>query len=141
MDLIELLAAPLGGPAAAPAVPVQSPGPLPARTQPVDREVQAILDALWEGGDSDRRKVVRAIVLVGRRNRCHVDPNQVRAVLARADGRPDLDKPQVVGAVYNALKRHGVLEFIGWVKSTDTASGNAGRPVPAYRLVRDSFEL
>lgn len=105
---------------------------------PVDAVVKAILTGLQasEALEEQWATVVKAIVLEARAHRGTVDPNRVRARLAGDDGRPALGTPQVVGAVFYALKKTGVLLRIDWVKSTDRASGNGGKPIPLYALDR-----
>jgi len=63
----------------------------------------------------------------------------VRTHLTRenADGSSDLVVyPRLLGAIYQALAKKGVLEFAGWTTSTDTRGRNAGRPARSYRLTR-----
>ena len=113
--------------------------PRPPRPRPVAADVQAICAALVvdPAHTADRDKLVRAIVLDARANRGRIDPNRVRARLANpTTGRPDVTRPQLVGAVYQQLASLGVITFDDWVISTDRASGNSGRPVRTYRLKR-----
>lgn len=58
-----------------------------------------------------------------------VSSNRVRRAL---DGRVP---PKLVGQVYRALVREGVIEKCGHEVSDDTKGGNRGRTIPAYRLV------
>ncbi len=112
---------------------------VPPKPRPIDADVIAILDELKANPDlaEDRRKVVTAIVAEARSRAGKVDPNRVRARIADPDsGKPALIRPQVVGAVYGALRAAGVLTFDGYVTSTDKAGRNAGRPARAYRLAR-----
>jgi hypothetical protein len=124
LDLLEALAA----------LPV--PPPRPSTT-----EVQAIVDLLNGDPlhDTDRARIVDAIVTDAHEHDGVVDPNRVRARLTRvnADGSTDLVVyPRVIGAVYQGLTKAGALEFAGWIDSTDTRGGNAGRPARSYRLTR-----
>lgn len=84
--------------------------------------------------DADRRRIVAAIVRDARDHGGRVDPNRVRARLANADGALTV-RPQVVGAVYQALTRTKHLAPHGYVTSTDRHGGNAGRPLRGWRLV------
>lgn len=112
--------------------------PRPPAPVPVDDVVKAILAGLQvnEALEQQRAAVVRAIVLEARAHRGTVDPNRVRTRLAGDNGRPALGTPQVVGAVYYALKQLGVLRFVDWVPNTDRGSGNGGKPLPLYQLDR-----
>lgn len=112
--------------------------PRPPAAASVDDVVKAILAGLQvnEALEEQRAAVVRAIVLEARAHRGTVDPNRVRTRLAGDNGRPALGTPQVVGAVFYALKKSGVLLRVDWVKSTDRASGNGGKPIPLYALDR-----
>ena len=60
-----------------------------------------------------------------------VDSNRVRPRI------PDWVPPQTVGRVYSQLRRAGVIERFDWTVSTDERGGNAGKPVPLYRLIGD----
>lgn len=115
----------------------QPPTATPTRG-PIAVATKAILDALNADPDldHDRRAIVTAIVTEAHDHAGLVDPNRVRDRLAGPNGRPNLTRPQVVGPLYALLVRRGVLAFTGWVRSTDRASRNSGRPVPAYRLIR-----
>lgn len=112
--------------------------PRPPAPAPVDDVVKAILAGLQvnEALAEQRAAVVRAIVLEARAHKGTVDPNRVRTRLAGTNGRPALGTPQVVGAVYYALKQLGVLRFVDWVPNTDRGSGNSGKPLPLYHLDR-----
>jgi hypothetical protein len=116
----------------------QTPQARPPRPRPISEDVTAVLDVLNTDPAlaDDRRAVVTAILTEARAQARFVDPNRVRVRLAGPDGRPALKRPQVVGAVYARLVHVGVLAFDGWIENTDKASGNAGRPARAYRLVR-----
>lgn len=120
-----------------PAGQPQAPTTHPARG-PITDDTKAILDTLNADPDldHDRRAIVTAIVAEAHDHSGLVDPNRVRDRLAGPNGRPNLTRPQVVGPLYALLVRRGVLAFTGWVRSTDRASRNSGRPVPAYRLIR-----
>ncbi|PPK63496.1 hypothetical protein CLV40_12723 [Actinokineospora auranticolor] len=55
--------------------------------------------------------------------------NRWRALL------PTWIRPQVIGATVQRLSAAGLLVTTGrWVRSTDRAGGNGGKPQPVYRL-------
>ncbi|MBM7771209.1 hypothetical protein JOD54_001413 [Actinokineospora baliensis] len=55
--------------------------------------------------------------------------NRWRALL------PTWIRPQVIGATVQRMSAAGVLVHTGrWVRSTDTAGGNGGKPQPVYRV-------
>lgn len=86
---------------------------------------------------ADRQRIVTAIVTDAREHDGTVDPNRVRARLTRvnADGSTDLVVyPRLIGTVYSGLASKGVLEFAGWIDSTDVRGGNNGKPARSYRL-------
>lgn len=78
-----------------------------------------------------RAEIVGAIIADGRAHAGVVDPNRVRNALANSETPYP---PQLVGAVYGALRSAGVLEWAGWTTSTDTAGGNSGKPARTYTL-------
>ena len=84
----------------------------PAHLDDVRRVVAAIrADAVGHGGD--------------------VDPNRVRKHLTTDRGDYTVT-PQCVGAVYNSLRRKGLLTVTGWTINAD-GRGNSGKPLRTYR--------
>ena len=84
--------------------------------------------------DAAARATVRdAIETTAALNGGHVSSNAVRARL-RTTGA---DVPShIVGQVYSTLRREGRLVETGTERSTDSASGNAGRHIPTYLWVQ-----
>lgn len=120
---------------------IPAPHPKPPRSS--GPAVAGIL-ALLNGDpihDRDRERIVTAILDEAAAHDGLVDPNRVRArlTITNADGSTDLVVyPRLIGAVYHGLAHKGALEFAGWIDSTDTRGGNAGRPARSYRLNRNS---
>lgn len=110
----------------------------PAPPKPAGVEVAAIC-ALLRGDPlhrRDRERIVAAVVEEAREHDGFVDPNRVRARLTYGDTQELVVNPRVVGAVYQGLGKTGVLEFAGYIDSTDTSGRNAGKPARSYRLTR-----
>lgn len=120
-----------------PVVPASRP-PTPGPAGPA---VAAICELL--NGDPlharDRERTITAIVADASEHDGLVDPNRVRARLTHtnADGSTDLVVyPRVLSAVYQGLAAKGVIEFAGWIDSTDARGRNNGKPARSYRLTR-----
>ncbi|MFD4250402.1 hypothetical protein ACFWQL_11750 [Amycolatopsis thermoflava] len=98
---------------------------------PVDAETASLLRLI--AGDplhaEDRAAVARAILAAAAADGGRVDPNQVRKRI------PATVYPRVIGAVYQALARAGVLQSEGWTISDDRRGRNSGRPARVYRMV------
>lgn len=100
-------------------------------TSPIDEQTETILDRI-NGNDAytdDRYEVVKAICKAAADNDGEVDPNEVRLHLDKVNA------PYVVGAVYKALAKAGILVQTGWSVSTDTHGRNSGKPARLYTLV------
>jgi hypothetical protein len=81
----------------------------------------------------DRERVAAAIRGDAAAHAGHICPNRVRESLTNDHGL--VVYPRVIGAVYSALRRGGVIVADGWTTSTDHKGGNAGKPARTYRLV------
>ena len=77
---------------------------------------------------TDRQIILDAIETVAARNGGDVDPNELRAEVT------GLVQPNVIGATIRALTRAGRLVVTGWTVTTNSTSGNTGRPCRCYRL-------
>ena len=77
---------------------------------------------------TDRQIILDAIETVAARNGGDVDPNELRAEVT------GLVQPNVIGATIQALTRSGRLVVTGWTVTTNSTSGNTGRPCRTYRL-------
>lgn len=86
--------------------------------------------------DTDRRLILGAILSDARAHDGHVDPNRVRETLRDFDGEL-IVRPQMIGGAYRVLVKRAALIRDGYVISTDTRGGNAGRMVPKYRADLD----
>lgn len=110
---------------------------LPSRS--VTDETAAIL-ALMDGDpihQSDRQRIVEAILYAANHSAGVVDPNLVRTRLVNGQGALTV-YPRLMGAVYRQLTVRGVLVKAGWLVNEDSHGRNAGRPMPRYRLVRSA---
>lgn len=83
---------------------------------------------------NERDVIERAIEACAVVNQGRVDPNVVRELL------PPGITPQLIGAVYNVLRRRGRLEPVEQGVSTDTQGRNVGKPTTVYRLVPTASE-
>ena len=97
---------------------------------PIDAETQSTLDlmTLDPSHRTDRDIITAAIETVAARNGGDVDPNELRA---EVHGRVD---PHAIGATFNALARSGRLVVSGWVITTNSTTGNNGKPSRKYYL-------
>lgn len=78
---------------------------------------------------TDRQIILDAIETVAARNGGEVDPNELRGEVH------GLVQPNVIGATVYALKCAGRLVPTGeWVITTNSTSGNGGKPARKYRL-------
>lgn len=105
---------------------------------PVDPRTAALL-ALIAGDPrhaAHRATVVQAILDTAAEAGGLVSANQYRVKLTNALGHYTVT-PCVVGATVLALRRAGVLEFIDYIPTEGSRSGNSGRPTPLYRLHAD----
>lgn len=64
---------------------------------------------------------------VARCNSWVIDQNDVRPLLHGEI------KPQRIGALYRRARKEGLIRPEEWTKTTNSQSGNVGRPAPAYR--------
>lgn len=79
----------------------------------------------------EHTEIVRAIEACAVVNHGRVDPNVVRQML------PPGITPQLIGAVYNVLRRSGRLQPIEQGVNNDTHGRNVGKPMTIYRLFGD----
>ena len=78
--------------------------------------------------------ITAAILVVGETTPGgHISPNEVRALLRRTHGF--LPSSPRIGPTYRALVKAKQIARDGWEISDDRESRNAGRMVPAYRLL------
>jgi hypothetical protein len=83
--------------------------------------------------DADR--IRSAILADGRAHNGLIDSNRVRESLRNHDPLANLDVfHKRIGAQYSALRQRGLIVRQGYIESTDTRGGNAGKPVPRWRL-------
>jgi len=107
-------------------------------TKPIDEHTQAVL-ALVRGNplhDRDRERIVAAIFDEAKEHGGRVNPNRVRSRLTSPISNQLDVNPRVIGAVYSALTGAGVLAFVDFCVSTDTAGKNRGKPARVYHLTR-----
>ena len=105
---------------------------------PIDAHTRAVLDLI--GGDprhaEHRAAVVQAILDTAAETGGLVTANAYRLKLTNALGHYTVT-PCVVGATIAGLRRAGVLEFIDYVPTEGSRSGNTGRLTPRYRCHAD----
>lgn len=105
--------------------------------EPVDADTASLL-ALIDGDPLhawDRALVIQAIAATAKANAGEVCPNRLRALLTDGEGK-SIPNPNVIGAVIAGLRHKGVLVEIGWRATTDSRSGNTGKPARVHRLNR-----
>lgn len=97
---------------------------------PVDPDTAATLNLIATDRvhRTDRQIITEAIETVAARNGGEVDPNELRAELH------GLVQPNVIGATIHSLKCSGRLIATGWTVTTNSTSGNGGKPCRVYRL-------
>lgn len=94
--------------------------------------VDEVCDQLWEDHSSERDAVIWAIEYVAGQNGGRVDPNEVRTLI------PPHVTPQVVGSVYNVLRRRGRLRLTGEkVPNLDRKGRNTNKDCSIYELVAE----
>ena len=102
---------------------------------PVDPRTAALLDLI--AGDpihaEHRAMVVQAIVETADEWGGLVHTNCYRPKLTNHLGHYVVT-PCVVGATVASLRRAGALEFVEWVPTEGSRTGNTGRLSPLYRL-------
>lgn len=100
-----------------------------------DTQLAFPVDATPEDPHADaRRHVVTAIATAAELHAGHVSPNHVRQLLAAMPEWGTIP-PQVVGRVYQSLRRNGTLVPDGHERSDDTRGGNRGKLHDTYRWV------
>ena len=105
--------------------------------EPVDEQTASLL-ALIDGDPihaADRAVIVEAILRAAAENAGEVCPNRLRALLTDDRGNSRVF-PNVIGSVIFSLRKRGVLVEIGWRTTTDSKSGNSGKPARVHRLVK-----
>lgn len=97
---------------------------------PIDAQTQSTLDlmTLDPSHRTDRDIITAAVETVAARNGGDVDPNELRAEVH------GLVQPNVIGATVHALARSGRLVVSGWVITTNSTTGNNGKPSKKYYL-------
>lgn len=78
---------------------------------------------------TDRQIILDAIETVAARSGGVVDPNELRAEVY------GLVYPNTIGATISGLARSGHLEVVGWTTTTNSTTGNGGKPARVYRLI------
>ena len=98
---------------------------------PVDQDTADTLQLLNidPSHRTDRQIILDAIETVAARSGGDVDPNELRAEVT------GLVQPNVIGATISGLARSGHLEVIGWTTTTNSTTGNGGKPARVYRLI------
>lgn len=88
----------------------------------------------------DAARIRAAILADGRAHHGRIDSNRVREALRNDDELGELDVyHKVIGAIYSALRSKGYIVRNGYIDSTDKRGGNAGKPVPAWRLTESGW--
>lgn len=97
---------------------------------PIDAQTQDTLDLLTldPSKRTDRDIITAAIETVAARNGGDVDPNELRVEVH------GLVQPNLIGSTVNALARSGRLVVTGWAITTNSTTGNNGKPSRKYRL-------
>jgi len=86
------------------------------------------IDAPRTDPTADAKSLVRALIKADAyAHGGAVSSNRVRRALDRRV------PPKLVGQVYSAMRREGLLEKCGHEVSDDREGGNAGRLIPTYR--------
>lgn len=108
-------------------------------SSPVDSRTAATLALI--AGDPlhahDRELIVRAVHAEAVAHAGVIDPNRLRARLTGEHGL--VVYHACIGAVIQALKKAGVIEFEAWVINADKR-GNAGKPQKSWRLTTSAQE-
>lgn len=101
---------------------------------PVDGPTQDTLDLLTVDPSkrTDREVVEVTVEDVATTHGGVIDPNVLRDRLKGEDGHPRV-QPQIVGSVINALARSKRIVPDGWVITTNSPTGNSGRPARRWR--------
>jgi hypothetical protein len=94
-----------------------------------------IADEPTPSAAEDSERIRSAILADGKAHHGLIDSNRVRESLRNHDAMENLDVfHKRIGAQYSALRQRGLIVRQGYIESTDTHGGNAGKPVPRWRL-------
>ena len=84
-------------------------------------------------GQMNKERIEWAIRQVAADHDDYVDPNLVRKLLSNEHGLTV--NPRQLSATYSSLRRRGMIQHVGNTLNTDTAGGNAGKPLRTYRWI------